>query len=176
MRLSRSSPRGVTLLESMIAMVVFAIGIIGIMQMNVVASRQNNVARSRTVAAKIARDIADALEPLPNNHPLLSQLNNMPVDDPAFNSMDNPEGLVRLENVPSLLAGARPLIGAADATYTSEGETTFYEVAWRVWRIPNPNRNNLVDQLRILVMVRFPTINNNTLQVTAWGIKPIEPI
>lgn len=172
---SRSSPRGVTLLESMVAMVVFAIGIIGIMQMNVLASRQNNVARSRTVAAKIARDIADALEPLPGNHPLLNQPNLMPVDDVNFNNMDTTEGLVRLENVSTLLAGERPLIGAADATYTSDGETTFYEVAWRVWRIPNPNRNNVVDQLRILVMVRFPTINDNRLQVTAWGIKPIEP-
>ncbi|HVG57099.1 MAG TPA: prepilin-type N-terminal cleavage/methylation domain-containing protein [Hyalangium sp.] len=179
MSLSRLSPRGVTLIESMVAMLVFTIGIIGIMQMNVLASQQNNLARSRTVASKIARDVADALEPLPANHPLLTQPTAMAVDAPGFASMDIADGLVRLEDVPTLLNPmSRPLIGAADAVYASEGDNNFYEVAWRVWRIPNPERvargdADPVDQLRILVMVRIPTFQNNTVMVTAWAVKAI---
>lgn len=180
MSLSRFSPRGVTLIESMIAMLVFTVGILGIMQMNVLASQQNNLARSRTVAARIARDVADALEPLPDGHPLLNQPTTMAVDDPQFSNMDNPDGRVRLQDVPSLLGPtSRPLIGAADAIYTSEGETTFYEIAWRVWRIPNPERvlrgdADPVDQLRILVMVRYPTVGNNKVEVAAWAVKAID--
>jgi type IV pilus assembly protein PilV len=180
MSFSRFSPRGVTLIESMIAMLVFTIGILGIMQMDVLASRQNNLARSRTVASRIARDVADALEPLPDNHPLLNQPTIMGVTDPDFANIDNSDGRIRLQDVPTLLgATSRPLIGAADAIYTSEGETTFYEVAWRVWRIPNPDRVlrgdvDPVDQLRILVMVRYPTIQNNTNGVTAWAVKAID--
>jgi prepilin-type N-terminal cleavage/methylation domain-containing protein len=180
MSLSRFSPRGVTLIESMIAMLVFTVGILGIMQMNVLASQQNNLARSRTVASRIARDVADALEPLPANHPLLIQPTAMAVDDPQFANMDNPDGRVRLQDAPGLIDPMwRPLIGSADAIYTSEGETTFYEVAWRVWRIANPERVirgdlDPVDQLRILVMVRYPTINNNKVEVAAWAVKAID--
>jgi len=180
MSLSRFSPRGVTLIESMVAMLVFAVGILGIMQMNVLASRQNNLARSRTVASKIARDVADALEPLPDGHPLLTQPNTMPLDSPQFASMDVEEGLVELDEVPTLVGNtSRPLIGAANAVYTSEGDNTYYEIAWRVWRVPNPERvlrgdADPVDQLRILVMVRYPTIENNRVQVHAWAVKAID--
>jgi prepilin-type N-terminal cleavage/methylation domain-containing protein len=168
---SRPSPRGVTLIESMAAMVVFTIGIIGVMQMNVLASRQNNLARSRTIASKIARDVADSFERLPFNHPLLNQATTMDMSDNDYDSMVNIDGLVRLENVPSLIGQARPFLNAADPAFSSEGDTTFYQVAWRVWQIPNPERNNVVDQLRILVMVRYPTAENTFRQVTTWAVK-----
>jgi type IV pilus assembly protein PilV len=155
----------------MAAMVVFAIGIIGVMQMNVLASRQNNLARSRTVAAKIARDVADSFERMPFDHPVLSQPTLVNVNSSDFANMDNADGLVRLENVPTLTGAARPFMGAAAATFTADGDGTFYEVAWRVARIPNPDRNNVVDQLRILVMVRYPTAESSTRQVTAWAVK-----
>ncbi len=168
---SRPSPRGVTLIESMAAMVVFTIGIIGVMQMNVLASRQNNLARSRTIASKIARDVADSFERVPFDHPILIQATGTDVNSAAFADMDNADGLVRLENVASLSAGERPFLGASSAAFSSEGDGTFYEVAWRVAPIPNPDRNNVVDQRRILVMVRYPTSETNSIQVTAWTIK-----
>lgn len=173
---SRPSPRGVTLIESMAAMVVFTIGIIGVMQMNVLASRQNNLARSRTIAAKIARDVADAFERLPFNHPLLSQPTGLDINTDEFYNMDNPDGLVRMENVEALTATGidmerRPFMGASAAAFSSEGDNTFYEVAWRVARILNPERNNEPDQKRILVMVRYPTTGTSTRTVATWAIK-----
>jgi type IV pilus assembly protein PilV len=92
--------------------------------------------------------------------------------------MDIPDGLVRLENAPGFIATDRPLMGAADASFTSEGNGTFYEVAWRTWRIPSSvlSRNGQVDHLRILVMVRFPTVGTGLRrgimrQVNTWAVK-----
>jgi hypothetical protein len=152
-------------------MCVFSIGIIGVMQMNVLASRQNNLARSRTVAAKIARDVADAFERLPFDHPLLSQPTGLDPNTDEFQNMNNPDGLVRMENVSALTGTARPFLGASAAASSSDGDTTFYEIAWRVARIPNPERNGVVDQLRIAVMVRYPTTETNTRQIATWAIK-----
>jgi type IV pilus assembly protein PilV len=166
----RVSHRGSTLIEAMAALVVLAIGIIGVMQMNVLASEQNNLARSRTVASKIARDLADSFERLPFNHPLLNTPTSLVQDDLEFGNMDNADGLVRLENVVAT-AGVRPLLGAADAMFTSEGNRTFYQVAWRAIPMVNPDRFNQVDQIRVLIMVRFPTPTGGMLQVNAWAVR-----
>jgi prepilin-type N-terminal cleavage/methylation domain-containing protein len=171
MSLSRPSPRGVTLIESMAAMSVFLIGVIGVMQMNILAGRQNNLARSRTVASKMARDVADSFERLPFDHPVLSQTTTLDPASEDFADMENPDGLVRLENVPTLTGVQRPLMGAAAATFSADGDGTFYQVAWRVARVQNPERSNVVDQLRILVMVRYPTSGTTWQRVTAWAVK-----
>jgi len=177
---SRVSPRGSTLIEAMAALVIFTIGIIGVMQMNVLASEQNNLARSRTIASKISRDLADSFErqpfeitspglpPLPN--PLFPSTTLLQ-DDPEFANMDNPDGLVKMEDVMALQVTGRPLLGAADAMFTSEGDSTFYQVAWRALRVVNPDRFGQVDQLRVLIMVRFPTPSGGMLQVNSWAVR-----
>jgi type IV pilus assembly protein PilV len=155
----------------MAAMAVFTIGIIGVMQMNVLASRQNNMARSRTVAAKIARDVADSFERLPFTHALLSQPTSLDPTTEDFADMDDGDGLVRMENVQTLTGVERPFMGAAAATFTADGDGTYYQVAWRVARMPNPERSNVVDQLRILVMVRYPTSDTTWQRVSVWAVK-----
>jgi len=167
---SRLSPRGSTLIEAMAALVVFTIGIIGVMQMNVLASEQNNLARSRTIASKIARDVADSFERLPFNHPVLNVPTTLLQDDAEFANMDNPDGLVKLEDAVAQTV-ARPLLGAADAMFTSEGDSTFYQVAWRALPVVNPDRFGQVDQLRVLIMVRFPTPSGGMLQVNSWAVR-----
>jgi hypothetical protein len=62
-------------------------------------------------------------------------------------------------------------MGAAAATFATDGDGTYYQVAWRVARMPNPERSNVVDQLRILVMVRYPTSDTTWQQVSAWAVK-----
>jgi type IV pilus assembly protein PilV len=167
---SRMSPRGSTLIEAMAALVVFTVGIIGVMNMNVLASEQNNLARSRTIASKIARDVADSFERLPFNHPVLSVPTTLDPDGPEFSNMDNPDGLVKLEDAMAQTS-ARPMLGAADAMFTSEGDRTFYEVAWRAVRVPNPERSNIQDQMRILIMVRFPAPGGGKLQMNTWAVR-----
>jgi hypothetical protein len=167
---SRSSTRGSTLIEAMAALAVFSVGIIGVMQMNVLASKQNNLARSQTTASKIARDVADAFERLPFTHPLLNVPTGLTQNDPEFSNMDNPDGLVKLEDAAALTGTMRPLLGSADAVFTSEGDRRFYQVAWRALPVPNPERYGQVDQIRVLIMVRFPT-PGGMRQVTAWAVR-----
>jgi hypothetical protein len=168
---SRLSSRGSTLIEAMAALAVFSVGIIGVMQMNVLASQQNNLARAQTTASKIARDVADAFERMPFNHPLINVPTSLAQSDAEFANMDNPDGLVRLADAAALTGTQRPLLGAADAIFTSEGDGSFYEVAWRALPVANPDRYNQVDQIRILIMVRFPTPGGGMRQVNTWAIR-----
>ena len=167
---SHLSPRGTTLIEAMVALVVFSVGILGVMQMNVLASQQNNLANSQTTASKLARDIADAFERLPFDHPALNVPTSLAQSDPEFANMSNLDGLVTLHDAVAQTA-ARPLLGAADAIYTSEGQGSFYQVAWRALGVPNPDRYNQVDQIRILIMVRFPAPGGGMRQVNTWAVK-----
>jgi hypothetical protein len=166
---SHLSPRGTTLIEAMAALIVFSVGILGVMQMNVLASQQNNVAYSQTTASKLARDVADAIERLPFEHPLLNVPTSLQQDDSEFSNMDNTDGLVTLQAAVAQTT-ERPLLGAASAIFSSEGGGNYYQVAWRTLRVPNPERGDQVDQLRVLVMVRYPT-PSGMRQVEAWAIK-----
>ncbi len=168
---SRLSPRGTSLIEAMAALVVFSVGILGVMQMNVLASKQNNLARSQTAATRLARDVADSFERLPFNHPMINRPTSLLPTDAAFYDITNGDGLVTLQEAMVPQAGVRPMMGAADAIFTSEGTTNFYQVAWRALQIPDPAHGNQVDQIRVLVMVRFPTPGGGTSQVNTWAIK-----
>ncbi|HEX8703473.1 MAG TPA: prepilin-type N-terminal cleavage/methylation domain-containing protein [Myxococcaceae bacterium] len=163
---ARLSVRGFSLIESMAALLVFTIGILGVMQMNVIASQQNNVARNRTNASKVARDLADAFERLPFNHPVFATMAppTLQPTDPDFIKLDVAGGLFRLSNVAG--AGGRPLLGAADAIATSEK----LEVAWRVQGTPDPALPSINNSLRVAIMVRYPTPTGFG-QVTMWVIK-----
>jgi Tfp pilus assembly protein PilV len=169
---SRLSPRGTSLIEAMAALVVFSVGILGVMQMNVLASHQNNLARSQTAASKIARDLADAFERLRFDHPLVAQPTTLAPNDPEFANFDNTNGLVRLEQAASLTGGRRPLLGAADAILNTDGNGTFYQVAWRSQVVANPTSNppGAMDSRRILIMVRYPT-PGGFRQVNVWAVK-----
>jgi type IV pilus assembly protein PilV len=155
----------------MAALLVFTIGILGVMQMNVIASQQNNVARSHTTASKIARDLADAFERLPYNHPVFERPTNplLQPSNPAFIDFNNPDGLYTLPEA-TALAGARPLLGAADAIMMSEGQGTFYQIAWRVQGTPDPDVPGTFNSRRIAIMVRYST-PAGFRQVTVWTVK-----
>jgi len=163
----RPSARGFSLIESMAALLVFTIGILGVMQMNVIASQQNNVARNRTNASKLARDLADAFERLPFDHPVFANVAPpaLQPNNPAFMDFNNPAGRYFLSQA-ATVANARPLLGAAEAIAQSEG----MQAAWRVQGTPDPALPNTFNSLRIAVMVRFPTPTGFS-QVTFWVVK-----
>ncbi|HEX8703318.1 MAG TPA: prepilin-type N-terminal cleavage/methylation domain-containing protein [Myxococcaceae bacterium] len=164
-----SAARGFSLIEAMAALVVFTVGILGVLQMNVLASQQNNLALSHTTASKIARDLADSFERLPYTHPLFTRPSTLQPSDPDFSDFDNSSGLWTLQEAVGL-AGARPLLGAADAIATSEGQGTYYQVAWRAQRVENPTQPGTFDSRRIVIMVRYPT-PGGFRQVNVWAIK-----
>src|SRR5512139_2542630 len=94
---SRLSSRGTSLIEAMAALVVFSVGILGVMQMNVLASKQNNLARAQTTASRLARDVADSFERLPFSHDAIKRQTSLLQSDPEFAKMSNPDGLMTLE-------------------------------------------------------------------------------
>jgi prepilin-type N-terminal cleavage/methylation domain-containing protein len=165
----RSTARGFSLIESMAALVIFTVGILGVLQMNVLASQQNNLALSHTTASKLARDLADAFERLPYNHAIFTRPTALQPNTPAFSDFDNPDGLWTLQEAIAVV-GERPLLGAADAISTSEGQGTFYQVAWRAQRVENPTQPGTFDSRRIVIMVRYPT-PGGFRQVSVWAVK-----
>lgn len=164
---ARLSARGFSLIESMAALLVFTIGILGVMQMNVIASQQNNVARNHTNASKAARDLADAFERVPFGHPVFANVAPPALQpgDPAFLDINNPSGLYYLTDAASEATG-RPLLGAAEAISSAERLVA----AWRVQGTPDPALPGVFNSLRIAVMVRYPTPTGFN-QVTLWVVK-----
>jgi type IV pilus assembly protein PilV len=172
-----SHSRGTTLIEAMAALAVFTIGILGVMQMNVLASRQNNLARSESTAGKIARDLAYAFERLPYNHPAFD-VPNPPIDPNSadFTNFTDTRGRVLLQDLPALVnvRNARPLVSAAEATMRVEGGSSngaTYEVAWRTANVRAPDSAVASDARIIVIMVRFRSIGNTFRQVNLWTTK-----
>jgi type IV pilus assembly protein PilV len=149
----------------MAALAVFSIGILGVLQMNVLASQQNGLARRQSTASKIARDLVDSFERVPFHHALLSAESTIDPADPRFTRFDEADGRVKLSDAVALVGG-RPLLGAAHASVSAEGQ---YEVAWRV--APVKGSDGSLEARRILVMVRFPTTAGGTKQVNVWAVK-----
>jgi type IV pilus assembly protein PilV len=166
---TRLTARGFSLIEAMAAMLVFTIGILGVMQMNVIASQQNNVAYNHTAASKVARDLADAFERLPYMHPAFTRVTTLQPETQAFIDFDNPDGLYTLQEAVDLL-GSRPLLGAADPILQSDGFGRLYQVAWRSQLVENPKQPGSFDSRRIVVMVRYPS-PVGPRQVSVWVVK-----
>lgn len=158
-------PSGFSLIESLVALAVFSIGILGVMQMNVMASQQNGLARRQSTASKLGRDLVDAFERLPFDHPLLSTESTLSPRESRFLDFDETNGRMTLTDAVAL-AGQRPLLGAAHASVSAEGS---YEVAWRV--SPMKVEGGLTEARRIVVMVRFPTTAGGFKQVNVWTVK-----
>ncbi len=66
------SQEGFTLLEVMIAVFVFSIGILATVSMQISSLRGNSLANSNTVAASIASSVIEELRPLAYNDPALA--------------------------------------------------------------------------------------------------------
>nr|AYM52685.1 hypothetical protein [Aggregicoccus edonensis] len=171
------SPRGTTLIESMAALAVFTIGILGVMQMNVLASRQNNLARGEATAGKMARDLAYAFERLPYQHPVFAPpAPAIAADSAEFTRFDNTSGRFLLKDVATLIGAqnARPLVSAAEAAMTVEGGSGngfgTYEVAWRSAPVTNAD-DGRTDARVIVIMVRFRSIADTWRQVNVWTVK-----
>jgi type IV pilus assembly protein PilV len=69
---SAHRPRGFTLLEAMISLTILAIGLLGLMQLQILGIWDNQGARAQTQATQLAKELANALERLPIDSTLLT--------------------------------------------------------------------------------------------------------
>lgn len=63
---------GATLLEAMIAIAILTVGILGLMQLQILGIYSNQGARANTTAAQLGRELLSGLEALPTGSPLLA--------------------------------------------------------------------------------------------------------
>lgn len=173
----RRKARGATLVEAMMALAVFTIGVLGLFSMNNLATGQNAVAKRQSAANGIARDLIDAFERLPYGHPYLAPATGLASDyrSAAFLDMSNADGLHLLGE--TLPAGNRPLLGAAEAISVSDGSqlvgnavaTQTYRVAWRTAPVLDANGTEQARAIVVMIAIHMPY--GGTKQINMWGMK-----
>lgn len=133
----RGRCRGETLVETMIALAVFALALLGLLQMTLVADRQNSLAARETKAANVGRDLIDAFE-------------RVPFDAPVFAA-----GVQTLANTAFFDdTTAPPLLGAAQPISTLDVPSAM-SVQWT--NTPDLDASGVVQGTRIEIDVSFAT-------------------
>lgn len=119
---SKSSARGATLIETMVAMAVFAIGVVGLLEANLLASAQNGLASSESGAVTVGRDLVDTFERMPYTHSALT-------------------AGVHALTAQSDYGTELPLLGVAPAVVNSDTRISAakqkYAVSWTVTEVSN---------------------------------------
>jgi type IV pilus assembly protein PilV len=79
----RTTPsRGVSLVEVMVSMVILLVGMLGLLQFQIVGLTSNQGARAHTTASQLARELGAALEKLPQGDGLVAPMGTVGADAP----------------------------------------------------------------------------------------------
>jgi type IV pilus assembly protein PilV len=160
----------------MTALAIFSIGIVGTLQMSIHASAQNGMASRESVASKLGRDLVESFERLPFDHAYFATVTTTPLTPASEDFTDLTIEPATLRTfTPDTPAGERPLLGAAAAIFTSDGEGTRYEVFWRV----SNDAAGITDAAgifhpqakRIAVMVRYRNTVGPARQLNFYTVK-----
>lgn len=113
--------RGTTLIEVMVAMSVLLIGLLGMMDLQIIGLTSNQGARAQMVATQLAREVATGLERLPYGDARLAPT-------AAFGALLQADGtvLAGFTAAADTLPGVRP-----DSTIENDG-TLVYQRRWTV--------------------------------------------
>ena len=158
--------RGTTLIELMVATGVLTIGILGVMQMSVVASQQTAFAARLSAASLTARDLVDAVVRLPYDHPALT----IPAgaQTASVTVFDARQGTYTLEwqNAAPVLS-ATPAILKADRH--SSSAAGIERVWWTIDRDLDADGNEMAKNIQVHVQVAIPGFQPRTLDF--WTVK-----
>jgi Tfp pilus assembly protein PilV len=139
---------GATLLEAMIAIAILTVGMLGLMQLQIMGIYSNQGARANTTAAQLGRELLSGLEALPTGSPLLDAT--------------TPFGPL-LESDGSATSGAKdtgtyPVSGVRlDATLDRDpenGAVSIYRRRWTVQDAGPPGAESSVRRLAVSVIWR----------------------
>lgn len=152
---TRHRQRGVTLVETVLAMGIMVIGAVGMIGLNNMGVRMNGDGRRMTRASAIAQDLVNQMQLWDYNDPRLANTNtanDADVADSAF-ALEGPASSLVFDHTEGELEGAGvewhgiPVADLANTGYV------------RYWNVAQPddlNANGIPDAKRIAVVVRWP--------------------
>ncbi len=137
------SERGVTLLEAVVSLAILLVGIVGMMQMQIVGITADAGARAQTQAYQLARELASALERLDVGNALLDPTAITAAPPAGFGTVLQPDGTVATSGV-TPWSDATHAAALAAVTTDAEILTAFgpdptdatrprFERRWSVW-------------------------------------------
>jgi hypothetical protein len=153
------------------------VGILGVMQMNILANNQNALAKRMSTSTRIGRDLVDSLDRLPFDHPAFNANSSLTITDPGFVDFSNTDGLVLqttpLASTDQPYTGAAPMIQRADGS-DDLGVDRIYKVGWRVKNLMDPNDPTgvRVEAKMIAIIVRFAApVGSGYKDMAFWTVK-----
>ncbi len=147
-----SGTRGSTLIESMIAMIVFSIGALGVMRLQLESIRVNRFGGHMTQAALLAEERARTLQALDFDHPLIADVKSS--NNPVSAGFPSP---AMGDASPSSVAESSQTIEAlrVDGTSTAIGTGESFQRYWMVADMELNAATAGADAKRIRVVTRF---------------------
>jgi type IV pilus assembly protein PilV len=125
--------RGTTLLEAMVALAILAVGLLGMMKLQIIGITSNAGARAHTTAAQLATELAGSLEGLPfDDNRLAGTLSDTrPTPFGSLLDADTTAEEIRVWSDDEAVPGAR-----LDSTIEADpldGSQPLYRRRWTVW-------------------------------------------
>jgi prepilin-type N-terminal cleavage/methylation domain-containing protein len=139
----RTSQRGSSLIELMIAMAVLAVGLLAMWHLHVLGLTSTAAGRRQTIATAVARELVSGLERLAFTDPLISEnytgqgTGSGPPSGTLFGALVDGSGTIRSgahewsDTVP--VPGVR-----LDSQMREKAEGVGYERRWTVWSVLSP--------------------------------------
>jgi prepilin-type N-terminal cleavage/methylation domain-containing protein len=172
--------RGATLLEVIISMAVFGVGVLGVIQAQVLVAQQNGLSRRHSRAAAVLRDFVEAvqrweyadlrLQPPLGAGCLVLPRPDYPMTDAMLGSSREP--LVRFgytatpatvpnastegDTMGALTLAGRPYDGLAQEFLSSGGEAERYQLLWSVRDVDTNTTLPGCEARLVSVAVRYP--------------------
>lgn len=178
----RRGERGLSLVEVMVSLVLLALGLVGLAQMQIVGSRANRFGRNMTLASELARDLVENATLWKYGDPRLAPMDTVAaLSDPKVAALFS---LPRDETLPSsqraqfgevagdpnaVNAGALGTYAGTGSDLDKDGRPDFRRY-WSVLAV-DPNGDGVADSKFVVVVVRWHEPGVGMRQVFATTVK-----
>jgi prepilin-type N-terminal cleavage/methylation domain-containing protein len=152
----RTTPRGVTLIEAMVALSVMLIGAVGMVGLHRQGQRMNADAVRITRATAIAQDLLNQMSLWPYGDPRLANANpgnDLTVGDPTF-AFEQVAATPWDYDDTGLQLGGTTWLGIPAAEVAGAGYQRYWNVSYAGM---DSNGNGIPDGVRIAAVVRWPS-------------------
>ncbi len=166
---TRTTERGTTLLEAMVATAVLLVGAMGAISAHKFGLQTNSDARKLARASAIAQDLVDQISLWPWNDPRLANAttsNDADLGDTSFAFEGDPPPADHGEA--DLVAGGTTFAGLTQAEIQDD---TRFERYWNVALVDDADGDGVPDLVRIAVVVRWPTSPGRYRRIVALSAK-----